>query len=112
MSEALPYVVIAVVLAAAAWAAANPPAVFVVRVRDGVPRATKGTVTGPFLAAVAEVFQEFRLRAGEVRGVARGSRITLRFSANVPPAARQRLRNWWSVSGWSARPRRRRPGWP
>ena len=107
MSEFLPYVVVLVLVAAAWWAVMNAPAAFVVQVRGGQPRATKGTVTGPFLAAVAEVGQEFGLRACEIRGVVRGRRTALRFSPNMPPAARQRLRNWWSVSGWSLRRPRR-----
>ena len=58
------------------------------------------------LVLVAEVCAEFALRAGEVRGVARGRRIALSFSSGFPPVARQRLRNWWAMSGWSAKPGR------
>jgi hypothetical protein len=29
------------------------------------------------------------------------------FSPGIPRPARQRLRNWWAMSGWSARPGRR-----
>jgi hypothetical protein len=89
-------------IVAAAWYCLKPPAVFVVRVRAGAPEATQGTVTAAFLAAVAEVCREFNLSAGEVRGVARGRRIALRFSSHFSNAARQRLRNWWAMSGWSA----------
>jgi hypothetical protein len=99
-------VLILAVCAGVWWFAAKPLAVFVVRVRDGVPQATHGKVTDSFLAAVGEVFREFSLRRGEIRGVAKGRRIALWFSAGIPPAACQRLRNWWVMSGWSARPRR------
>jgi hypothetical protein len=102
--EALPLLLAAAVIAAVFFAA--NPAVFVVKVRDGKPEASRGKVTDAFLAAVAEVCAEFALRTGEVRGVARGRRIALRFSSGFPAAARQRLRNWWAMSGWSARPGR------
>jgi hypothetical protein len=95
-------------IAAAVWYCTKPPAVFVVRVRDGNPEATHGTVTGAFLAAVTDVCREFGITVGEVYGVARVRRISLRFSAHFPGQARQRLRNWWALSGWSA-PRPLRP---
>ena len=95
-------------IAAAVWYCTKPPAVFVVRVRDGKPEAIHGTVTGAFLATVADVCRDFGISVGEVYGVARGRRISLRFSSHLPPAARQRLRNWWALSGWSA-PRTPRP---
>jgi hypothetical protein len=94
--------------AAGVWFYAKPDAVFVVRVRSGNAVATAGNVTTAFLAAVSGVCGEFGLRTAEVRGVASGRRISLRFSGNFPPPARQRLRNWWAEYGWSA-PARRRP---
>jgi hypothetical protein len=107
VGELLPFLVVALVVAAAGWFAARPPAVFVVRVRAGQPEATHGKVTGAFLAAVAEVCREFKVQTGEIRGVAWGRRIRLWFSPGIPRPARQRLRNWWAMSGWSARPGRR-----
>jgi hypothetical protein len=95
-------------IAAAVWFFAKPPALFVVHVRAGNAEATHGNVTAAFLTAVAEVCAEFAIQSAEVRGVARGRRISLRFSSNFPPAACQRLRNWWAQSGWPP-PRRRRP---
>lgn len=106
----MPEIVAVVVLAgvaAAVWFCARPPAVFVVRVRAGHAEATAGNVTPAFLAAVAEVCAEFKIQTAELRGVARGRRISLQFTMNFPPAARQRLRNWWAESGWP--PPRRRP---
>jgi hypothetical protein len=93
--------------AAAVWFFTKPDALFVVRVRAGNAVATTGKTTAGFLAAVVEVCSEFGLPAAEVRGVARGRRISLRFSNHFPPAARQRLRNWWAEYGWSVPPRRR-----
>lgn len=107
MNEIVALVVLAGI-AAAVWFFAKPPAVFVVRVRGGHTEATAGNVTAAFLAAVAEVCREFVIPVAEVRGVARGRRISLRFSGNFPPAACQRLRNWWAQSGWPP-PRRQQP---
>lgn len=91
-----------------AWFVGGQPAVFVVSVRDGLAHPRRGKVTDAFLAAVAEVCREFDVNAAEVRGVAHGARIALHFSSSLPEAARQRLRNWWAMSGWSAKPRSRR----
>jgi hypothetical protein len=110
--DSLPAALILAAAAAVLWSVARPAAVFVVRVRAGRPETVRGTVTAAFLAAVAEVFREFGVAAGEVRGVARGRRIALKFSAGVPPTAAQRLRNWWALSGWSAGPRRGRERGP
>src|SRR5687767_6530471 len=86
-----------------AWVVARPAAEFVVAVRGGVGSATKGKVTDAFLAAIAEVCAEFDVTRCEIRGVARGKRIALRFSGGFPEVARQRLRNWWAMSGWPAK---------
>src|SRR5262249_50579626 len=95
-------------LGAVVWRFTKPEAVFVVRVSGGNAKSTHGTVTAAFLAAVEDVCREFGIASCELRGVARGRRIALRFSGQFPPAARQRLRNWWAQSGWSA-PQRPRP---
>lgn len=92
---------------AVAWLIAHPSAVFVVTVRNGESCRARGKVTDAFLAAVTEVCREFDVAKAEVRGMTRGERIALHFSSSWPPAARQRLRNWWAISGWSAKPRSR-----
>jgi hypothetical protein len=93
--------------AAVYWCFAKPPAAFVVRVRADNAEVTAGSVTSAFLVEVAGVCREFAILNGEVRGVVRGQRISLRFSDTFPPTARQRLRNWWAQSGWP--PPRRKP---
>ena len=101
MNEVVP--LLAVGMAAGLyWLLAKPPAVFVVRFHDSVPFTAHGKVTPGFLAAVNDVFREFAVSSGEVRGLRRGSRIVLWFSSHIPAAARQRLRNWWVISGWPA----------
>jgi len=91
--------------AAAVWLLARPPAVFVVRIREGQPRPAQGTVTPAFLALVRQLCEDHGLQAAEIRGVPRGPRISLWFSRGVPAAFRQQLRNWWATSGWPAPPR-------
>jgi hypothetical protein len=96
-------VVVLAVVAGVAWRFARPSAVFVVQIRAGRPTTSRGRITEAFRIVVAEVFAEFALSTGEIRGVPRGRRIALWFSSNIPPAACQRLRNWWLLSGWPAR---------
>jgi len=105
VGELLPVLVI-VAAAAVWWAVAKPQALFVVRVRNGTATTVHGKVTEAFLTTIAEVFDEFGLESGEIRGLARGRRIALWFSSGIPAGACQRLRNWWAISGWSAKPNR------
>ena len=93
--------------AVALWRFAKPPAMFVVRIRGGRPTATYGKVTDAFLAEVAELCRELSVSSGEIRGVSRGRRLGLWFSREIPAGCRQRLRNWWAMSGWSCRTGRR-----
>jgi hypothetical protein len=84
----------------------RPPAVFVVRIRHGGAVAVRGAVTAAFLAAVEEAAAGAGVGEGEVRGVRQGRRVALWFSRTLPGGFRQRLRNWWGVSGWAASPGR------
>jgi hypothetical protein len=84
------------------WMACRPRADFVVRIRLGVPRVTRGRVARGFVQEIGEVCRRHDVRRGEVRGVAEGRRISLSFSGDLPEACRQQLRNLWNLSGWSA----------
>ncbi|HEX5270929.1 MAG TPA: DUF3634 family protein [Gemmataceae bacterium] len=84
------------------WRAAQGRAVFLIQITDGEPHAVAGTVTAAFLARVREVTAGYGVRSGQVRGLARGTRIRLEFSRHIPEAVRQQLRNWWVLSGWRA----------
>src|SRR4051812_25246225 len=107
MFETVPLVLTLTLVAVVVWFAAGPGrSVFVVKVIDGEPRTTRGTVTAGFLAAVREACERHGVRSGTVRGMPKGRRISLRFSA-FPPAGQQQLRNWWATSGWNLRPDRR-----
>jgi Protein of unknown function (DUF3634) len=99
-------VLLVVSIAAAFWRFAKPPATFVVRIQAGKPKATYGRVTDAFLAEIAELCREQRIAAGEIRGVSRGPRLGLWFSREIPNGCRQRLRNWWAMSGWGCAGRR------
>ena len=84
------------------YGALRPRPLFVVRIRDGVPRAARGKVTRAFLRDVAEICVQHDVRRGEIRGLAAGRRIDLAFSAGIPGPCRQQIRNLWGVCGWSA----------
>jgi hypothetical protein len=97
---------LALVVAWGVWSACQPRPIFVVRVQDGIPRVVRGKVTQAFLHQIGETCDRHGVTHGVVRGVANGSRIALTFSADIPAACRQQLRNIWNLSGWSAGSRR------
>jgi hypothetical protein len=84
----------------------KPHAMFVIRIQSGTPIAARGKVTDAFLATIAELCDEQGVQAGEIRGVPRGRQISLWFSKGLPNSFRQRLRNWWAISGWLSKPSR------
>jgi hypothetical protein len=84
------------------WRAGQPRRVFVIRIAGGEPRAVARAVTPAFLECVREVAAEHGIETGRVWGLARGARIRLAFSRQIPAPARQQVRNWWAVSGWTA----------
>jgi len=94
--------VLGLVIGCVLYTICRPWPVFVVRVRDGVPKATRGQVTRGFLRDVAETCARHGVQDGEVRGIVDGRRINLVFSAGIPAPCRQQIRNVWGVSGWTA----------
>ncbi len=88
------------------WLAFQPRCAFVLRVAEGRARAVQGKATRALLAQVEEICAQHGVRRAVVRGVVRGRRIALAFSRDIPPSGQQQLRNWWALSGWSARPSR------
>lgn len=84
------------------WRSARPRPAFVVRVEDGEPRPESGTVTAAFLQEVREILARHGVRTARILGQARGGRIGLVFSREIPPAACQQLRNYWALAGWNA----------
>jgi hypothetical protein len=92
----------------AVWAVSQPRCLFTVRIVGGEPIAAKGVVTPAFIGHVRDLCREYSLEHGSIRGLARGPRISLAFSREIPTEARQALRNWWAISGWLAVPRRSR----
>ena len=85
----------------ALWTALRPRFAFVVRIKGGVPRVARGTVTRAFLQEIAETCSRHGVTNGVVRGIVKGQRITLAFTRSMPPPCQQQLRNLWGVSGWS-----------
>jgi hypothetical protein len=90
------------------WTALRPRSVFVVRIKGGVPRVVRGTVTRAFLLQIGETCKRHGVSRGSVRGVAKGQTIAIACAGSMPPACQQQLRNLWALSGWSAVPRVRR----
>jgi hypothetical protein len=86
----------------AIWSATKPKSAFVIRLTDGIPRVSQGTVTREFLHEVGQTCARHGVRRAVVRGLVRGQRIALAFSNGVPEPCRQQLRNLWGLSGWSA----------
>lgn len=91
-----------IVIAVALWfiLRAQPAAVFVVAVKDGVAIARQGTVTDSFLKEVTEQCRNETILTGEIRGLPWGKQIRLSFGKEFPAEVQQRLRNWWSIHGW------------
>ena len=87
----------------ALWSLARPRAAFVIRITQGVPRVTHGTVTAAFLHEVRDACTRHAVDAAEVRGVVKGGHIALTFSEGVPAVCQQQLRNLWFLQGRSAR---------
>jgi hypothetical protein len=104
-TETLLVLAIGGAVAWALWCNTRPRPLFTVRLAAGQPAAVDGTVTPAFLARLRELAAAHRLVDAEVTGYAHESVIRLHFSHHVPEAARQQLRNWWAMHGWSA-PRR------
>ena len=84
------------------WIACRPRPRFVVQIRGGVPRLTRGQITRAFVQEIGEACRRHAVLHGEVRGVVDGRRIGLTFSGDLPEPCRQQLRNIWNVSGWSS----------
>ena len=92
-------------IAWAYWRASRPRFLFRVRIVDGQPADVEGAVTRAFLARLRDAAADHGLSDAEITGYEHEGAIRLKFSRNTPPAARQQIRNWWAMHGWSA-PRR------
>jgi hypothetical protein len=90
------------------WLRRRPRALFVIRIRNGLAAATRGTVPHPFLAEVESICRRHGVRHGVLHGLPENREIRLRFSRSFSPSCQQQLRNLWGVAGWSLRPQGRR----
>jgi hypothetical protein len=66
---------------------------FVIQIRDGVARVSRGDVPPGFVHELSGVARDLGLRRGTVYGVRARHGITLAFSHEVPAEAHQRMRN-------------------
>jgi Protein of unknown function (DUF3634) len=71
--------------------------VFVIQIRNGVPILKRGKLAQAFVVELADVLNRHRIRKGAIYGVPKAGRVSLRFSRTIPQAARQSLRNVWSM---------------
>ena len=83
----------------ALWLWVRPHYIFVVRVKGGTPRLSRGKATAAFLGSVGEACRLNQVTRGWVGGVRRGRNVALVFSRHIPPGCQQQLRNAWLQSG-------------
>src|SRR4051812_29147552 len=73
--DSMSFIVVLVVVGVLAFCLfGKPHALFVIRIQNGAPIATRGKVTEAFLSTIAEICDEEEIQAGEIRGVPRGRR--------------------------------------
>lgn len=61
----------------------------------------QGKLTDSCVREFAMILKEHAVREGWIRGIKSGGHVRLEFSKSIPSAARQRLRNVWSV--WASK---------
>jgi hypothetical protein len=88
--------ILAALAAAAIHVLRRRPA-FVIRIRDGEPRARKGRVPQPFLDDCRDIAAASGLRRATIRGFQSRGRVALGFSRQVGEDERQRFRNVWNL---------------
>lgn len=93
---------LALICAVIVYRAARPRPAFVIKVAGGRAVVSTGTVTPTFVRDVAEICARNQVDQAHVRGVVKGGRIVLDFSASLSPGCRQQIRNVWSTTGWKA----------
>jgi hypothetical protein len=75
------------------WFLTRPRPVFVIRIRNGVPRLVQGQSSGLVLEDVAEVCRMGGVTSGTVSAWKHGKRIRLKCSRSIPAGCQQQLRN-------------------
>lgn len=79
----------------AVWIAFRSQAVWVVRIRDGLPVVSKGKVAAGFLNDVTEIAQRNSITKATIRGIQRGAKVQLQADNSLPAGIQQQLRNSW-----------------
>jgi hypothetical protein len=77
------------------WWGLRPRYAFVIRVRNGRTRLSRGKATQRFMEEVGEICQQHDVTRGTIRGFLVRRRLLLAFSWNIPRPCRQRIRNIW-----------------
>ncbi len=86
-----------VLILVAVLLACRPRPVFVIRIRDGTARASRGPVPQAFVGQVHDICREHHISTGTIRGFLVRKRIVLACSRHIPPPCRQRIRNIWNI---------------
>ena len=82
-------------LAWVTWLVLRPRVTFLIRIKGGEGSLERGTAPRGLLAEVNELCRREALQTGSIRGRTQAGRTGLDFSREIPPGARQQLRNWW-----------------
>ena len=77
--------------------ACQPRPVFIIRIRDGIARASRGPVPQAFVGQVRDICREHHIATGTIRGFLVRKRIVLAFSRHIPLPCQQRIRNIWNI---------------
>jgi hypothetical protein len=93
----LPFMIIIGVVLLLVMIMARPRPLFVIQIRDGMARPTRGLPPQGFLASVNDVCIQDHVSSGTIRGFPARKRIALTFSGGIPAQCRQRLRNLWGL---------------
>ena len=93
MFEFVPFLALVWLIIGAGWFLTRPRPVFVIRIRNGIPKAVQGQTSGLVLDGIAEVCRMGGVTSGTVSAWKHGKRIRLKFSKSIPAGCQQQLRN-------------------
>ncbi len=79
------------------WLVLQPRYLFVIDIRDGQVKRSRGVVPPGFMEDVERICRDSHLVSGSIRAVARGKRTSLSFSRHIPSPVCQKLRNAWCL---------------
>lgn len=76
------------------WFFVRAPTVFVIKVRQGIPRVIRGRATNSVVQAIQEICEQNLVTKGTITATQMGPRkLRLRFTADISPGCQQQIRN-------------------